>query len=61
MKRMKGNGKNLSRNKLKAPTEIKTWKTLVGLERRENGVMILTLQHIPLMHTNLGTRKEIKT
>jgi hypothetical protein len=61
MKRMKGNGKNLSRNKLEASNEIKTWKALVGLKRRENGVMILTLQHIPLMHTNLGTRNEIKT
>jgi hypothetical protein len=61
MKRMKGNGKNLSRNKLEASNEIKTWKTLVGLKRRENGVKILTLQHIPLMHTNLGTRNEIKT
>jgi hypothetical protein len=61
MKRLKGSGNHLSWNNLEAPNEIKTWKTLVALKRRENGVMILTLQHIPLLHVNIRARIGIKT
>jgi hypothetical protein len=33
----------------------------VGLKCQENGVVVLTLKHIPLLHPKLGTRNEIKT
>jgi hypothetical protein len=61
MKRINGSRKRPSDNNLGTPSEIKTWKILVGLKRQGSGAVILTLQHIPLLRAKLGTRNEIKT
>jgi hypothetical protein len=58
---MKGSGKHPSDNNLGMPNEIKTWKMLVGLKHQENGVVVLTLQHIPLLCQKLGMQNKIKT
>jgi hypothetical protein len=62
MKRMKGSGKHLSHSNLGTPNEIRTRKSLgLKLKRRENGVMIPTMQHIRLLHISPVMWNKIKT